>query len=657
MIEQTDPVFVMSSTAAQSIQLGRMHGNIQRSILFAISLFICIAELGVGLCIQRGRSSFSSCYGKSSFALKSEENNNPENDISLNSFRNDEDVKSIIKELKDKMAALAPSSTNNGSVFEEMDTSSAGIKAQFDEIFRRLKAQSMSEKEQVDLLVNIAAPDMEGKKQPDLPTLKNDLPCTSLYSPASAPILLVHGTGPVSIRLLNIVNSFGKAASFRLINGSTLSFVPESELKFALRDIKSIIIAPDAASRVKKGWFGQMEVVEADAVLNAKGLKRLLNGAYHEMKRSQQPIKVVSLGKASKVARSVGSYLVGDTTDFDSEVILECSQRQLGYQIVQVGKVVEDITALDARNIKYRGVDRFLPPLATNAGARSIQVPSVTFTNSKIIEANEVTSADIAAEALLRAVSSSHRNGTIAVLSVLPQPSATPIVSAVATNAPNDEEWNDEFLKLDGPELLRRPLQFADEKQARAMLDQFARRIHEPPDIGLITPVRVEKFHNAIRLAFAPVSSSYVSSKEEKQIERNQAALQAEQESAALKSLGATNPIKKSRYVSPEEEARMQVVSMDADARPVSTTIVGQDKTVSKEDGSCDRKTVKNALTEGGLDILVETRPYVRIRVKRCLMGPKTIVKEESERLLLDLLQRMIGTLENDVRILFKMLQ
>ncbi|CAN0529669.1 unnamed protein product, partial [Ectocarpus sp. 12 AP-2014] len=47
---------------------------------------------------------------------------------------------------------------------------------------------------------------------------------------------------------------------------------------------------------------------------------------------------------------------------------------------------------------------------------------------------------------------------------------------------------------------------------------------------------------------------------------------------------------------------------------------------------------------EGGVDIIVEDRPYPRVRVVRANMGPKTIVKEMSEQLILDKLKKDVKT-------------
>jgi hypothetical protein len=51
---------------------------------------------------------------------------------------------------------------------------------------------------------------------------------------------------------------------------------------------------------------------------------------------------------------------------------------------------------------------------------------------------------------------------------------------------------------------------------------------------------------------------------------------------------------------------------------------------------------------EGGLEIIVDEQPYRRVRIRRCYMGPQTIVKEESESIILKAIIRGIQALEKD---------
>ena len=79
----------------------------------------------------------------------------------------------------------------------------------------------------------------------------------------------------------------------------------------------------------------------------------------------------------------------------------------------------------------------------------------------------------------------------------------------------SDEEWDDEFLRIDGPELLRMPLKYASELQMGIKVGRIAKELQEPGS-GLITPIEVERFSNGVRILFRPKARSYLSSKEEK---------------------------------------------------------------------------------------------------------------------------------------------
>ena len=46
------------------------------------------------------------------------------------------------------------------------------------------------------------------------------------------------------------------------------------------------------------------------------------------------------------------------------------------------------------------------------------------------------------------------------------------------------------------------------------------------------------------------------------------------------------------------------------------------------------KKKIKQEL-EGGLEFLLDATPYRRVRIRRCNMDPKTIIKEESEAMII----------------------
>ena len=120
-----------------------------------------------------------------------------------------------------------------------------------------------------------------------------------------------------------------------------------------------------------------------------------------------------------------------------------------------------------------------------------------------------------------------------------------------------------------------------------------------------------------MKVLFRPPKITYKSAKEEKAKE--------------IEALNVDKSQKKSLYLSPEKEAAL--LSEEQQEEPVS------------------RKKKAEKL-EGGLEIVVDSYPYRRVRVRRCNMGPATIVKEESERIMLREIARTISTIENDSSII-----
>jgi len=196
---------------------------------------------------------------------------------------------------------------------------------------------------------------------------------------------------------------------------------------------------------------------------------------------------------------------------------------------------------------------------------------------------------------------------------------------------PSDAEWDDEFLRLEGPELERIPLQFASEAQVALRMGRIVQELQEPSS-GLVTPIEVERFANGARILFRPRESGYLSSKEE------QAAERLRQEQAAA-SNSQTKKKSISGYMSPEAEAAEE----EAAAAKASLN------TVSAAGANVKSKKLQNKL-EGGLEIIVDSQPYRRVRIKRCNMGPQTVVKEESEALILKALLLGIRSLEREFK-------
>ena len=424
---------------------------------------------------------------------------------------------------------------------------------------------------------------------------------TSIVSQSVSPVVLVCGPGPVGSKLLELGKSLGKSAAFRFLDAEQLSVLQEREIVYAIKDARAIVIAGDSAPGSSKPF-----VIDAE-----KSVKRLLNLVMTERNKSPKPydVKIVALAQACKQPKSFMSLLGGEGgSDLESEIILLCQKRQLGYAIVKVGVVVPDNdTPPLSKNVKQRSVKATAPPISKDEEPVASFLPDmpIVFTPSRV-EASEYTRASVAVEALLRASTHPQTNSSISVLS-----------ADNLGRMPTDLEWDDEFLRIEGPELERIPLRFASEMQIVIKVGRIAKQLLEPKS-GLITPIEVQRFANGARILFKPRENGYLSSKEEKLREGAAAEVAAAAAAAASKS----------RYVSPEMEEKLSA-------------------SVPEKTPSSATPKKKMAL-EGGLEIIVDSLPYRRVRIRRCNMGPQTIVKEESEALILKALLRGVAAIEKD---------
>lgn len=272
-------------------------------------------------------------------------------------------------------------------------------------------------------------------------------PATTLFSGKSGPYLLVHGSGVVGQQILRKMKKMQKSIDLKVINGESLGILTEKEIEFAVRNVKTIILAADSKKvESKGGWFGNKEkdkkaelisnlnkgIVSSasnddidcevtgeisntdwDQLLNEKSLKKLLNATMKESnKNGNTNIKVIALGKATKESKSFGSFLSGENTEFDSEVILQCKQRGLGYGIIKVGSLISDDSTTSFKErpskvVKYSAEEEEI--------AQLVYENPVLFTSSRV-EAVEVTRISLAVDAVLRSAAHPLMNSTTTVL-------------------------------------------------------------------------------------------------------------------------------------------------------------------------------------------------------------------------------------------------
>lgn len=577
-----------------------------------------------------GVSRMSSLYSKkvSSFRLASDKDNEvPEDAVPLNS----PEVKYVLGELMKTLEKSA--GMKNADDMASTDDMIKEVDAGFAKLLSEIKGSSKLTETQKRLLTAETALTMSDAKEGDgnaaasasasmsTDRLGENPVKTLVYSQQVSPYLIVHGPGPVGRGLVAFMKSLGSSVSVKYIDASTLAIAPESEIDYAVRDCRSVIIAADAdADEIDGaggGLFGGLGGGSKRGnvpsfVVNEKSLKRLLNACMNQRKRKPAGegynVKVVALAPAAKQPKSLASLLGGETFSIENEVLLQCQRRQIDYAVVKVGSLVrrEGSGSGSSGSGSFEKNDRLRPRRVDSAGKDNI--PFV-FTRSRV-EPGEVTETPVAVEAVLRAASHPQTNSTVSVVSIDP-----------LAREPSDAEWDDEFQKIDGPELLRIPLRYASELQMAIKMGRVAAEL-QAPGRGLVTPIEVERYANGVKILFRPQDSSYMSSKEERERER-------EREGQAV----AEAPKKDARmgnYVPPEAMI---------DAKEAA----GAKK---KDEGGVKSKPKRKYKPEGGLEVIVDSEPYKRVRIRRCNMGPDPVVKEESEALILKALQQAIRNLE-----------
>lgn len=224
------------------------------------------------------------------------------------------------------------------------DTDQEEVEQNFNKIFEGIRNNdglSKEIKERMALELNIALDSVEGSNTGDLSLLAPErpealeVPTSASYYSARAPYCVITGTGPVGKRVKQVLEALGGAAAdVRYLDGSQINILQDAELKLALKDARSIIVATDSLQSGKKvGWFDKPEPFN---VLTEKSLKRVLNTAVETRAASQdlQPIRVIALGKATKESKGVASMMAnsGDAMELEGDaVLLQCKSRGFGY--------------------------------------------------------------------------------------------------------------------------------------------------------------------------------------------------------------------------------------------------------------------------------------------------------------------------------------
>lgn len=373
----------------------------------------------------------------------------------------------------------------------------------------------------------------------------------------------------------------------------------------------------------------QLSTEEPFTVMDEKGLKRVLNLIF-EMRNqaaTKQAIRIVALCKAAKESKGLASMITGGSGSEELEgdaVVLQCKSRNFGYCVINTGKLIEDEAQIPPNNSARPLAQKLKQKEPTSTSMLAYDDNPIMFTNSRV-EPNEATKVGIAANSLLRAAGYVASNYTVNVLS-------RDVLDPVNSLNPSDKEWNDELLKTIGPEVERVPLKYATPSQVALKLQRVIEPFATPGAGGLITPVKLEKFANGVRVEFAPKESTYKTAAEERKLEK------IKQNAVIAKQLS------KSKYVAPE---------MDANFRKKDEGNTDNEGEQGGGDKAEKNKKQFSNKGEGGLEVIVDESER-RVRIRRCNMSSTTIIKEESETILLKAILQTIQTIDNDYRILME---
>ena len=85
---------------------------------------------------------------------------------------------------------------------------------------------------------------------------------------------------------------------------------------------------------------------------------------------------------------------------------------------------------------------------------------------------------------------------------------------------------------------------------------------------------------------------------------------------------------------------------------PTNYHVLGMEQDKTKSPKAPSKKKEK---PEGGLEVVIDRDPYLRVRVRRCNMGRETIIKEESEALIIKMITTSMRGLDNDYKVLMKL--
>jgi len=342
-------------------------------------------------------------------------------------------------------------------------------------------------------------------------------------------------------------------------------------------ECEEVALAPFAPTALSKSLSGAEALVVVTAGASGKGgiepevVPKLMKAVGPGLRR----IVVISTHGVERVDQLPFSLqnAMGGKLDkqraAEQEVVLAARKCVPSFSLMRIGKLKDDGDALPAST--YEGPPKSRAELA--AGDKlSGELPMST-------------AAAVVVQTLRRAESV---NATFS-LGEPGSASKSGLFGGVSGPALTSDEahWDDQFLKLVGPEVYRRGLASLSPDEAQTWLREWARRFLRPGN-KLTTPVTVQDTDDGVLLRFLTIATGYAD---------------FDVEETADEKWAATKP------------------------------------------GAMEAKAGK---PDGALLLTAEGRPHPRIRVSRAEMGENTVVKEMSETSVLQRLDKDLDMLEKN---------
>lgn len=396
--------------------------------------------------------------------------------------------------------------------------------------------------------------------------------------PAGALVVVAGAGTPLGARVLSAISGCGADWNLRALiaEGGEL----DKRVAKANPEIECTALAPFAPTALAKSLSGAdaLVVITAGAGGGGSGgiepdvVPKLMKGIGPGLRRMVM-VSVHGVERVDRLPFSLQNAFTGALDKqraAEQEFVLRARKDIPGFSVLRLGKLVDDGEGLPAST--YAGPPPSRAELAAG-DTLSGELP-LSIAAGIVVET-------LRRDQAVNATFSVGEPGSAAKAGIGGDSGAVP--------ASDEAHWEDQFLKLVGPEIYRRGLQSLSPTEAQTWLREWARRFLRPGS-QLTTPVAVQDTDDGVLLRFLTIATGYA----------------------------------------------------DFDVEETK-----DEKWSATKPGAMEAKAGK---PDGALLLTAEANPVARVRVARAEMEPGVIVKEMSETAVLQQLDKDLASLEKQKR-------